>query len=71
MPTFNEARALTSRKHVAEKGMNVQTLAEKHKLLFLHSPIFAFKKIPSKVLIFLFFISKETIGGLISVKPVH
>ena len=39
--TFGETRAQTSRKCVAVQGMILTKSSKKHKVLWLHSPIFA------------------------------
>ena len=51
MPAFSEMSALTSRKDVTERGMNVPVLSETLKLPWLHSSAF-FRKKSSKMLNF-------------------
>ena len=42
--TLSETRALTSRKYIAEKGMNIWDSSEKLKTFCSHSTVFTLKK---------------------------
>ena len=80
MAPFSETRALTSRKYVAEQGMDISKIvSQKYKLLGLHSSIsplespfflhFSFR-IALKILLFQIFTSKSH-WWLLSLKRVH
>ena len=46
MATFNETRARTSRKYVAEQGILMQNLSETNQSIHSHSSVFALEKEP-------------------------
>ena len=49
MATFNEARADTSRKYVAEEGIAMPNWSKTFKTLWSHSSVFALEKQPKKI----------------------
>ena len=49
--TFDEMYTPTCRKYVVEQDMTITRSSEKHKLLHLHSSVFLFRTIASKMLI--------------------
>ena len=49
MATFNEARAATSRKYVAEEGIVMPNWSKTFQTLWLHSSVFALEKQPKNL----------------------
>ena len=60
--TFNEMRAPTYRKYVAEQCILMPNLSETNKSFWSHSSVFVLEKQPEKLNFHSFFTSKRTLG---------
>ena len=49
VPTFNETRAPTSRKYVAEKGIVMPNLSKTFQTFWLHSSVFSLENQPKNI----------------------
>ena len=63
MTTFNERRAPTSRKHVAEQGIKMPNCSKTFQGFWSRSFVFALEKQPKNLTFFSFLASNRTFGG--------
>ena len=61
--TFNEARAPTSKKYVAEQVIVMQNLSKSFQTFWLHVSVVALEKQPKNLHFQSFLISRRTVGG--------
>ena len=61
--TFNERRAATSRKHVAEQGIVMPNSSKIIHIFRPHSSVFALEKLPKNPILQSHFISNRPFGG--------